>query len=78
MDEGLQRTVKAVASWEDLKRLEENAKQKGRFDKELEAALRMRSTELAIPYIEQKTGLQLSSLTAAERKISARWANTWV
>jgi predicted HNH restriction endonuclease len=69
MDEGLERTVKAVASWEDLKQLEENAKHKGRFDKELEAALRMRSTELAIPYIEQKTGLQLSSLTAAERKI---------
>jgi predicted HNH restriction endonuclease len=69
MDEGLQRTVKAIASWEDLKQLEANAKARGSFDKELEAALRNRSTELAIPYIEQKTGLKLSSLTAAERKI---------
>ena len=69
MDEGLQKTVSSVASWEGLKQFEENAKQKGRLTNELEAALRYRSTELAILYIEQRTGLQLSSLTPAERRI---------
>lgn len=69
MDEGLQKTVSSVGSWEGLKQLEKNAKQKGQLTNELETALRHRSTELAIPYIEQRTGLKLSSLTPAERKI---------
>lgn len=69
IDAGLQRTVNSVMSWEELAQLELNAKSRGRLSEEFQAALRQRSTELAIPYIEQRTGLDLSSLSPAERKI---------
>jgi len=69
MDERLQRTINSLADWDELKRLEDNAKSHGRHTEELEAALRTRSTELAIAYIEQQTRLPLLNLTPAERKI---------
>ena len=71
MDEGLIRTIKSTHDWPALRQLEVNIKSKGRLDEEVRAALRSRSTELAIPYIQERTGLALSSLTEAQRKIVA-------
>jgi predicted HNH restriction endonuclease len=71
VDESLQKTVMSVGSWTELKQLEANARARGRLTPDLVAALRGRSTQLAIPYIQEKTGLQLSELTPAERKIVA-------
>lgn len=71
MDEGLGRTIKSTPDWAGLRQLEDNIKSKGRLDDEVRAALRSRSTELAIPYIQERTGLDLSSLTDAQRKIVA-------
>lgn len=69
MDERLQRTIAAIASWPELKELEKNIKNKGALTEEVERALRRRSTEIAIPFIQERTGLDLGSLTLAERKI---------
>lgn len=69
MDEKLQRTIFTIGSWPEIKQFEENAKAKSSLTPEIEQALRRRSTDLAIPFIQERTGLDLSSLTAAERKI---------
>lgn len=71
MDEGLSRIIKSTQDWPGLRQLEINIKSKGRLNDEVRAALRSRSTELAIPYIQERTGLALSSLTAAQQKIVA-------
>jgi predicted HNH restriction endonuclease len=71
MDEVLIGTIKSTPDWPGLRQLEVNIKSKGRLDDEVRAALRSRSTELAIPYIQERTGLDLRSLTDAQRKIVA-------
>jgi predicted HNH restriction endonuclease len=69
MDPKLQKTVDGIATWEGLKQLEANAKALNKMSDELAASLRRRSTELAISYIEERTGIVLDKLTPAEGKI---------
>jgi predicted HNH restriction endonuclease len=69
LEERLQKTIASTPGWPELKELEKNIKNKGALTEEVQRALRRRSTELAIPFIQERTGLDLSSLSPAERKI---------
>lgn len=69
MEERLRHAIASAASWAELKQLEQNINSRGACDEEVAVALRRRSTEIAIPFIHERTGLDLSALTPAERKI---------
>ena len=69
MKESLQKTIKNVKSWEDLKQLEKNVKTKGEFTPEVEQALSDQSSDLARLLIAEKADIDLHDLTPAEEKI---------
>lgn len=69
MEERLQKTIASTRGWPELKELEKNVKSKEALTEEVQRALRRRSTELAIPFIQERTGLVLSALSPAERKV---------
>lgn len=69
MKESLQKTIKSVKSWEDLKQLEKNVKTKGELTPEVEQALSDQSSDLARLLIAEKADIDLHDLTPAEEKI---------
>jgi hypothetical protein len=69
LEERLRKTIASVGTWPELKELEKNIKSRGGWTEETGQALRHRSTEIAIPFIQERTGLDLGALTPAERKI---------
>lgn len=69
MEERLSKTIASIRNWPELKELEKNIKSGGGWTEEIGRALRRRSTEIAIPFIQERTGLDLATLTPAERKI---------
>ncbi len=69
MDEKIVRTISNLSSWEDLRQFEANARELNRLTNEVEAAISIRSSELAKKLIEEKTGLDMNELSLAEQKI---------
>lgn len=69
MDEKIARTIAGLRDWKEHQEFTKNALAKGRLTPEVKAALDRRSVELGRELVAQKTGLDLSSLTAAEEKI---------
>ncbi|MGF6409398.1 HNH endonuclease [Paraburkholderia sp. MM5482-R1] len=69
MDDRLKRTIQRVHSWDDLRELELNIKRKDKFSEAVTAAIQDRASELGLELIAEKTGIDLTALTPAERKI---------
>jgi predicted HNH restriction endonuclease len=69
MNETIRRAINSCSSWDDLKNFESNARERGRFDDEVAAAVAARSSQLGRGLVAKYTGLDLSNLNAAEEKI---------
>jgi hypothetical protein len=69
MDDRLKRTIERAGSWEDLRQLEANIKQKENFSEDVAAAIQERASALGLALIAEKAGIDVSELTPAERRI---------
>jgi len=69
MDERIARTIAGLTDWEAHQEFTKNAVAKDRLTPEVKAALDQRAIELGRELVARKTGLDLSSLSAAEEKI---------
>jgi len=69
VDERLARTIRSIATFEDLAQFEKNAGQCGALDAEVSQTIKSRSAELGRTLIAERTGLDLTDLTPAEEKI---------
>jgi predicted HNH restriction endonuclease/predicted RNA-binding protein with PUA-like domain len=69
VDERLARIIRGVTTLENLAQLEKNAQQRGALDAEVGQAIKARSAELGRALIRERTGLDLTDLTPAEKKI---------
>ena len=66
MDDRLKRTIGRAGSWDDLRQLEANIRQKEKFSEAVAAAIQNRASELGLALIAEKTSIDVSSLSAAE------------
>lgn len=69
MDEWLVKTINNLKSWEELAQFESNVREKNRLTEEIADAINVRATDLGSGFISEKTGLDLTELTLAEKKI---------
>lgn len=69
MDERIARTIARLADLEEYQEFTKNALAKGGLTPKVQEALDQRSVELGRELVAQKTGLDLTSLSAAEEKI---------
>lgn len=69
MDEKIARTIAGLKDWKDHQEFTKNAAARDRLTPEVKAALDRRSVELGRELVARKTGLDLTSLSAAEEKI---------
>lgn len=69
MQERIAQTIRNCTTIEQLSQLEQNARKKGGLDENVREAIRARSTELARSLVAETTGLDLTTLSAAEEKI---------
>ena len=69
MDERIARTIRNIATLENLAQFEANAEARGALDEETQAAIQARTVELGRRLVAEKTGLDLSVLSPAEEKI---------
>ena len=70
MDEQINRALRSVRDFNELKQLEENVRKRVVFDDDVEAAFSERSAHIARDMIAQRTKLDLTELTPAEEKIT--------
>lgn len=66
MDEKIARTIARLANWDEIASFESNARAQNRLTEDIVEGLRLRSIELAKPYIAERTGLDLADLSPAE------------
>lgn len=69
MDEAIARIIQNIRSWEELKQFESNARERGRLDGDVAAAVTLKGAELGRLLIAEKTGLDMTELSPAEAKI---------
>ena len=69
MEEQLAKTIRSLQSWKEIKLFESNVAALNRLTEEVESAVAKRSYELGLDLIADKTALNLTSLTPAEKKI---------
>ncbi|MFM0428435.1 hypothetical protein PQQ75_05415 [Paraburkholderia aspalathi] len=69
MDDRLKRTIGKTASWAELLQLETNIGLRGGLSEQVGAAIQTRSNELGLELIAEKTGIDITVLTPAERRI---------
>lgn len=69
MDERITRTIRNLANWEDLQQFEKNVLEKNRLSTDIADAISTRAADLGKKLISEKTGLDLTDLSPAEKKI---------
>ncbi|MBT3067172.1 HNH endonuclease [Rhodoferax sp. U11-2br] len=69
MDERVVRTIAGLRDWAELQAFTKNAAARDRLTPDVKEALDQRSVELGRELMARKTGLDLTSLSAAEQKI---------
>lgn len=69
MDQKLEKTISNLKSWDDLAHFESNVYAKNRMTEEIKTAINVQAADLGNAFISEKTGLDLTELSAAEKEI---------
>jgi predicted HNH restriction endonuclease len=69
MEEAVKKIIDGIDSWDELRTFETNARELGRFDDEVAAAVAVRISQLGRTLVARHTNLELSNLNAAEARI---------
>jgi hypothetical protein len=69
MDERLARIIGNIATLNGLAQFEANARRQNALDEEMRSAIKARSGELGRALVAERTGLDLTNLSPAEKKI---------
>src|SRR4051812_27584102 len=69
MEARYKKTIDNLKSWKAISTFEKNARDRGRLSDELSSALKERSTALGRTLLHEKTGIDLTNLSAVETEI---------